>query len=98
MEGPILPFLPGLSLFLGIVPQCQTLFFFLMRKALLSSQRPPFSQNGFTVPLHQAPPSPPPLSSHRPLREVEGVIVYFSRLFPVRPSLFGVGLGGWGSK
>lgn len=37
-----------------------------------------------------------PFYSHRPLREVKGVIVYFSRLFPIRPSLFGVGLGGMG--
>lgn len=39
-----------------------------------------------------------PFHSHRPPREVKGVIVYFSQLFPIRPSLFGVGLGGWGSK
>lgn len=74
----------------GITPKCQPLFL-LVGKAPLSCLPSRFFQNGFTVPLHHAPPP------HRPPREVEG-IVYISRLFPIRPSLFGVGLGGWGSK
>lgn len=49
----MLPFLPGLSLFPGIVPKCQPLFFLLMRKAPFPA--PLFFQNGFTVPLHRAP-------------------------------------------
>lgn len=79
----------------GIIPKCQPLLFLLMRQALLSSLPSPFFPNGFTIPwCHTAPP-PSLFSPHRP-REVEGVIVYFSRSFPVRPSLFGVGPGDGG--
>ena len=80
----------------GIIPKCQPLFFLLMRQALLSSLPSPFFLDGFTIPwCHTAPPPSLLFSPHRP-KEVEGVIVYFSRSFPVRPSLFGVGLGDGG--
>ena len=99
-EGAVLPALAGLSPIPGIVPKCQPLFFFFMTKALPSSPSSPLLPKWI---YHSAAPcSPPPISSspplYRPPREVEGVVVYFSRLFPIRPSLFGVGLGGWGSK
>lgn len=82
----MLPFLPGPSLF----HKCQPLFFLNEESSLPCA--PLFPKWIYCYAVS----SPPPPSPLRPLREMEGVIVYFSQLFPVRPSLFGVGLGDGG--
>lgn len=64
--------------------------------SLLPTATPLFKKNGLTFPLCCSPSPLPPFYSHRPPREVEVVIVYFSQLFPICPNLFGVGPGGMG--